>query len=71
MYVPQYKAAAWLVVCLPTKINYVDSSLTHCMLVGSFSCIKNHQRKARQREFVTCKENRRAVGMLDPIRDKK
>ena len=36
----------------------------------SFSCIKNYQRKARERELATFDENRRAVGMLNPTRDK-
>ena len=39
------------------------------ILVGTFSCIKIDQRKARQRELATFDENRRAVGMLNPLRD--
>ena len=46
-------------------INFVGSSLTECMLVGAFSCIKKKMcwRKAREREVATFDENRRAVGM--------
>ena len=40
------------------------------ILVGTFSCIKIDQRKARGRELATFDENRRAVGMLNPMRDK-
>ena len=40
------------------------------VLVWTFSCIKNDQRKSREREFATFDENRRAVGMLNPMRDK-
>ena len=40
------------------------------ILVGTFSCIKIDQRKARDRELATFDENRRAVGMLSPMRDK-
>ena len=28
------------VVRVPSKINFVASSLTECMLVGTFSCVK-------------------------------
>ena len=53
---------------MPIKTNFVGSSLTECMLVGDFSCIK----KARERELATLfDENRRAVGMLNPMRVKK
>ena len=39
-------------------------------LAGIFSCIKkNDQRKARERELATFDENRRAVGMMNPMRD--
>ena len=31
---------------------------------------KNDSRNARERELATFDENRRAVGMLDPMRDK-
>ena len=44
------------------------------VLVGTFSCVKkkkkNDQRKAGERELATFDENRRAVGMLNPMRDK-
>ena len=40
------------------------------ILVGTFSRIKNDQRKARERELATFDENRPAVGMLNPVRDK-
>ena len=56
---------------MPIKIDFVGSSLTDCMLVrGTFSCIKIDWRKARERELATLNENRRAVGMLKPMRDK-
>ena len=38
---------------------------------GTFSCAQIASRKAREREFATFDENRRAVGMLNPMRDKK
>ena len=38
--------------------------------VLTFPCIKIDWRKARERELATFDENRRAVGMLNPIRDK-
>ena len=57
-------------VRVPTKINFVVSSLTECILVRTFSCLKNYWRKARERESATFDENRRAVEMLDPMRDK-
>ena len=40
------------------------------ILVGTFSCIKIDPRKARERELAAFDENRRAVGMLTPMRDK-
>ena len=40
------------------------------ILVGTFSCIKIDQRKPRERKLATFGENRRAVGMLNPMRDK-
>ena len=36
----------------------------------TYACLKNDQRKAREREFATFDENRRAVGMVNPTRDK-
>ena len=51
---------------MPIKINFMGSSLTERMLVGTFSCIKkNDWRKARERELAKFDENRRAVGMLN------
>ena len=41
------------VVRVPTKINSVGSSLTECILVRTFSCKKNDQRKGRKRELAT------------------
>ena len=38
--------------------------------VGTFSCIKIDLQKARERELATFDDNRRAVGMLNPMRDK-
>ena len=40
------------------------------IVVGTFSCIKNDKRKARERALATIDENRRAVGMLNRMRDK-
>ena len=40
------------------------------VLVGTFSCIEIDKRKARERELATFDENRRAMGMLNPMRDK-
>ena len=40
------------------------------ILAGTFSCIQSDQREARERELATFDENRRAVGMLNPMRDK-
>ena len=40
------------------------------VLVGTFSCIKVDEWKARERELVTFGENRRAVGVLNAMRDK-
>ena len=37
---------------------------------GTFSCIKKMTSGARERELATFDENRRAVGMLNPMRDK-
>ena len=34
-------------------------------------CVENDERKARERESATLDENRPAVGMLNPMRDKK
>ena len=36
----------------------------------SFSCVKIDWRKALKRELATLNENRRAVGMLSPMREK-
>ena len=33
-------------VCVPTEIDFVGSSLTEWMLVRAFSCVKNGERKA-------------------------
>ena len=40
------------------------------ILLGTFSFVIIDQRKARERELATFDENRRAVGMLNPMRDK-
>ena len=65
---------AWSVILVPApaKINFVSLILTECtyVLVGTFSCIKIDQRKARERELATFDEDRRAVGMLEPMCDK-
>ena len=42
------------------------------MPVWTLSCIKKYdKRKARERESATFDENRQAVGMPNPMRDKK
>ena len=38
--------------------------------VGTFSCAQIDSRKARKRDLATFDELRRAVGMLNPMRDK-
>ena len=38
--------------------------------VGSFSCAQIDSRKARERDLAAFDENRRAAGMLTPMRDK-
>ena len=39
--------------------------------VGTFACAQVDSRKARERGLSACDDNRRAVGMLNPIHDKK
>ena len=39
-------------------------------IVGVFSCAQIDSRRARERELATFDEPRRAVGMLNPMRDK-
>ena len=56
---------------MPTKINFASSILTECTYSqGLFLAKKNDHRKARERELATFDENQRAVGMLNPVRDK-
>ena len=43
---------------------------TRIIFVGSFSCAQIDLRKARERELATLDEKRRAVGLLNPMRDK-
>ena len=50
------------------KIDSVGSSLTELKVVGIFSRCKIECRKARERELATVDENRRVVGMLNPMR---
>ena len=38
--------------------------------VGDFSCAQIDFRKAREHELATLDQNRRAVGLLNPMRDK-
>ena len=38
--------------------------------MGTFSCAQIDLRKSLERELATLDENRRAVGLLDPMRDK-
>ena len=56
---------------MPTKINFVGSSIAECIAGRTFSCTKIGAREARERELETLDENRRAVGMLNPMRVKK
>ena len=44
---------------------------THKKIIGTFSCAQIDLRKARERELVTLGENRPALGLLNPMRDKK
>ena len=45
----------------PTETKFVGWSLTDCILVRTFNCIRNDQREARERECATTlDENRRA-----------
>ena len=54
-----------------TKINLASSILTECTYsYGLFLALKIDYRKVRERELATFDENRRAVGMLNPMRDK-
>ena len=43
---------------------------TRYEVVGTFFCAPIDSRKAQERELATFDENRRAVGMLNPMRDK-
>ena len=53
------------------KISFVGSRLNECMLVEIFSCIKKLiGGKREEGELATFSRNRRAVGMLNPMRDK-
>ena len=48
------------------------SHRVHARIVRDFSCTKEiDKRKARERELAAFDENRRALGMLNPMRDKK
>ena len=64
----QASLVAWWVVHVPTNhipgINFVGSSLTKCMPVGTHG---TDQRKAPERELATFDENRRPLGMLNPM----
>ena len=57
---------------MPTQINFASSIITQrtYTLEDNFSCIKIDWQKARERELATFDENRRAVGMLNPVRDR-
>ena len=46
-----------------------DSHRVH-ILVGTFTCIKIISGKRQESELATFDGNRRAVGMLNPMRDK-
>ena len=56
---------------MPIKINFVGSSLTEGILVGTISCKKMDERKARARGLTFNDDYRRAVGMLNSMRHKK
>ena len=62
--------------CLSIKsLSFVGSSLTECMVVETVSCKKRKNDWLGKRESVsyvaTFNENRRALGMLNPMRDYK
>ena len=60
-----------LSLCLQKPCSQVQLSPTAVyMLVRSFSCMKIVWRIARERDLATFDENRRAVEMLNPTRDK-
>ena len=55
--------------CWPEVPNHLRRSILS--LVWTFSCAQIDLRKAQERELATSlMENRRAVGLLDPMRDK-
>ena len=56
-----YRSISWVRVP-PSAYSY--------KLSGTFSCAQIDSRKARERELARFDESRRAVGMLDPMRDK-
>ena len=53
-----------------TKGTYRGGEGTTAYSYGLFSCRKIHFRIVRERELATVDANRRAVGMLNPMRDK-
>ena len=55
---------------MPTKINSRVQFSPSAHTRRDFSYVKIDQRKARERELAKYDENRRAVGMLNPMRDK-
>ena len=59
--VPFSRSIAWVRVT-PSASSYE--------FVGTFSCAQMDSRKTRERESATFGENRRAVGMLNPMRYK-
>ena len=50
--------------------EFVPPSAYSYKFVWTFSCAQIDSRKARKRELATFDESRRAVGMLNPMRDK-
>ena len=51
---------------MPIKINFVDSSVTECMLVGTFSCIKKLIISGK-RELATIDEKSTSSGSAETL----
>ena len=64
------------VILMPAigQFGEFESSRVHTRtkynFVGTCSCAQIHSRKARKRELAAFDESRRALGMLNPMRDK-
>ena len=60
----------WQVAVVDTKINFASSILTECTYSQGLFFHKKMVSGKRESELATFDENRRAVGMLYPMRDK-